>query len=65
MQIGFVMPNESERLRIGTLQQTIDRLREDQRSHMEHLLCSWKIFHRVDGIDLAYRALKRTLRDMP
>jgi hypothetical protein len=65
MQIGFIMPSASERLKIGVLQETIDRLRVDQRIHMEHLLCSWKIFHRVDGIDLAYRALKRTLRDRP
>jgi hypothetical protein len=40
-------------------------MRPDQIKHFEHLLRSWGVFGRYDGLALTWRAVKRTLRDRP
>lgn len=65
MQLAFIMPNPFQRQQIGAIRESIVTLRPDQVKHMEHLLRSWRIFNRADAIELTWRAVKRTLRDMP
>lgn len=65
MRLAFVMPNEAQRDEIGRLRETIVEMRTDQIDHLEHLLRSWGIFGRTDGIELTWRAIKRVLNDRP
>lgn len=65
MKLAFIMPSEAQKQKIDTLQECIAGFRPDQVAHLEHLLRSWGIFGRPDGLALAYRAMKRTLRDRP
>jgi hypothetical protein len=65
MRLAFLMPSNNDRQRIEAAQERIIDLRPDQIKHLEHLLRSWRIFGRWDGVDLTWRAIKRTLRDKP
>lgn len=65
MQLGFIMPSDAQRQKIGVLREHYATMRPDQIKHLEHLLRSWRIFGRTDGIELTWRAIKRTLRDRP
>lgn len=65
MRLGFIMPSDAERKKIGVLQEKVIELRRDQINHLEHLLRSWRVFGRTDGIALTNKAIKRVLRDCP
>ena len=65
MKLAFIMPSEAERQRIGAMQERVIELRQDQIRHLEHLLRSWGVFGRTDGIEVTWRAIKRVLRDRP
>lgn len=65
MRLAFIMPNETQRDEIVRMRESVVEMRPDQIRHLEHLLRSWGIFGRSDGIPLTWRAIKRTLRDRP
>lgn len=65
MKLAFIMPSEAQERRIGAMRESVVEMRPDQIRHLEHLLRSWRIFGRYDGIALTWRAIKRTLRDKP
>lgn len=65
MQLAFLMPNAAERKEIARIRESVVDFRPDQIAHLEHLLRSWRIFGRPDGIALTWRAIKRTLNDRP
>lgn len=65
MRLGFILPSDAERQQIGVLQEQVIDLRPDQIAHLEHLLRSWRVFGRADGISATHRAIKRVLRDKP
>jgi hypothetical protein len=47
------------------LRSIVARFRPDQNAYFEHLVRSWRIFERTDGLSIATRAAKRTMRDRP
>jgi len=65
MKLGFIMPSNAQRQKIGVLQEHIVEMRPDQIKHLEHLLRSWGVFGKYDGIAWTWRAIKRTFRDRP
>lgn len=65
MRLGFLMPNEAQRRKIGVMQESVIELRPDQLKHLEHLLRSWGVFGSYQGLDMTWRAVKRVLRDRP
>lgn len=65
MLLGFILPSESERRKIGAAQEAVYEMRADQIKHLEHLLRSWRVFGTSGGIVATWRAIKRTLRDRP
>jgi hypothetical protein len=65
MRLGFIMPNEKQRDAIGRFRESIVEMRPDQLKYFEHLLHSWGIFGRLDGIELTWRAIKKTLHERP
>lgn len=65
LQIGIVLPRETERDWIVDLQCEIDGFRKDQAEHFENLLLSWRIFRSFDALPLINKAVRRTLRDRP
>jgi hypothetical protein len=67
MQLGFIMPSDAQRQQIGRLREQTLEMRQDQIAHLEHLLRSWGIFGRQGdtAIAMTWRAIKRTLRDLP
>jgi hypothetical protein len=65
MQLGFVMLAESQRPQLERLRSVVARFRPDQNAYFEHLVRSWRIFERTDGLSIATRAAKRTMRDRP
>lgn len=56
---------ESQRPQLERLQSVVTGFRPDQRIHFEHLVRSWRIFDRSDGLSIATRAAKRTMQDRP
>jgi len=65
MTIGFLLPNERERLTIAGFRDRIDQLRPDQLMYFEHLLRSWQVFRSRAGLSMVARAYRRTLNDRP
>lgn len=65
MQLGFIMLSEGQRQTVSGLQERLQQMRPDQVAHFEHLVRSWGIFRRTDGVDLAAKAVRRVLRDLP
>lgn len=65
MQLGFVMLAESQRPALEKLRGMQAAFRPDQTAYFEHLLRSWGIFTRSDGLETAVRAAKRTMQERP
>lgn len=65
MRLAFILPNDGDRHQISRAQECIVEMRPDQIDHLTHLLRSWGIFGRYDGVALTWRAIKRVLRDKP
>ena len=59
------MPSDVDRGKIGCFRECIVEMRPDQIDFLEHLLRSWRIFGRDDGVALTARAIKRVLNDRP
>ena len=65
MQIGFLLPNEMERVRIAGFRKKMEALTPDQQEHCAHLLRSWRVFNSRAGLAMVGRAISRTLSDRP
>jgi hypothetical protein len=65
MKLAFIMPTDAQRQKIAVMRESVVEMRPDQLKHFEHLLRSWGVFGRYDGVARTWRAIKRTLRDRP
>lgn len=65
MKLAFIMPTDAQCQKISVMRESVIQMRPDQVKHLEHLLRSWGIFGHPDALAATWRAIKRTLRDLP
>lgn len=63
MQLAIIIPTEAHKKRIESLRGELVKLSPNQREHFEHLVRSWGVTKRCNGLAVKEEALKRTLRD--